>query len=198
MVGTIGGLDSHHDLWLDRGQRGRSLGRAGDFRDAKPARRFSRRCQSDTHRQRSSWSFWRSDRPCSALLALRSKLSSNVLARKPVFNGFWLLWRSSFLCFSSIVISWALSTDWLAALGTTRDCMAFRRKQDQLADPNSWRVQLFVVRFSRAPCLLFGIVIGFLHQCEQVLPSRNLSEPADPRVSCRVAHDAQTEFVYGV
>jgi len=61
----------------------------------------------------------------------------------------------------SIVISWVLvligsqpwaqhTTAWL--LGGT---------QDQLADPNSWRVQLFVVVFLTFIMMLFGIVIGF-------------------------------------
>jgi len=34
-------------------------------------------------------------------------------------------------------------------------------KQDQITDPNSWRVQLFVVVFLTGAMLLFGIVMGF-------------------------------------
>jgi len=34
-------------------------------------------------------------------------------------------------------------------------------QQDQIADPSSWQVQLFVVVFLTGAMLLFGIVIGF-------------------------------------
>src|SRR6266513_4872878 len=41
MVGTIGGLDSHHNFRLDRGQLDRALGRSSPFTNRKSARRLS-------------------------------------------------------------------------------------------------------------------------------------------------------------
>ena len=66
-----------------------------------------------------------------------------------------------FFVLLAIIISWALvligsqpwaqhTTAWL--LGGT---------PEQITDPNSWRIQLFVVVFLTCVMLLFGIVIGF-------------------------------------
>jgi hypothetical protein len=96
----------------------------------------------------------------SALLAVRSKLSSKF-GEKAGFQWLLLVVAVVFFVLLSIVISWVLvligaqpwaqhATAWL--LGGT---------QDQMADPNSWRVQLFLVVFLTGVMLLFGIVIGF-------------------------------------
>ena len=96
----------------------------------------------------------------SALLVIRSKLSSKF-GEKAGFQWLLIVAAIAFFVLLSIVISWVLvligsqpwalhATAWL--LGGT---------QDQLADPNSWRVQLFVVVFLTGIMLLFGIVIGF-------------------------------------
>jgi hypothetical protein len=96
----------------------------------------------------------------SALLAVRSKLSDKF-GEKAGFQWLLVVVAVVFFVLLSIVISWVLvligsqpwaqhTTAWL--LGGT---------QDQLADPNSWRVQLFVVVFLTFIMLLFGIVIGF-------------------------------------
>jgi hypothetical protein len=96
----------------------------------------------------------------SALLAVRTKLSDKF-GEKAGFQWLLVVVAVVFFVLLSIVISWGLvligsqpwaqhTTAWL--LGGT---------QDQLADPNSWRVQLFVVVFLTGAMLLFGIVIGF-------------------------------------
>jgi hypothetical protein len=96
----------------------------------------------------------------SALLAVRSKLSDKF-GEKAGLQWLLVVVAVVFFVLLSIVISWVLvligsepwaqhATAWL--LGGT---------QDQLADPNSWRVQLFVVVFLTGFMLLFGIVIGF-------------------------------------
>ena len=96
----------------------------------------------------------------SALLVIRSKLSSKF-GEKAGFQWLLIVAAIAFFVLLSIIISWVLvligsqpwalhATAWL--LGGT---------QDQLADPNSWRVQLFVVVFLTGIMLLFGIVIGF-------------------------------------
>jgi hypothetical protein len=96
----------------------------------------------------------------SALLAVRSKLSSKF-GEKAGFQWLLLVVAVVFFVLLSIVISWVLvvigsqpwaqhATTWLLS-GT----------QEQMADPNSWRVQLFVVVFLTGAMLLFGIVIGF-------------------------------------
>jgi hypothetical protein len=96
----------------------------------------------------------------SALLAVRTKLSDKF-GEKAGFQWLLVVVAVVFFVLLSIVISWVLvligsqswaqhTTAWL--LGGT---------QDQMADPNSWRVQLFVVVFLTGVMLLFGIVIGF-------------------------------------
>ena len=62
MVGAISGLDPHYDFRVDRDQRNRSLGCAGDFCNAKSVGRFSRGGEGDTTSKKSSWRFWRSNR----------------------------------------------------------------------------------------------------------------------------------------
>jgi hypothetical protein len=96
----------------------------------------------------------------SVLLTIRSKLSSKF-GEKAGFQWILFVVAIAFFVLLSIVISWILvligsqpwaqhATAWI--LGGT---------QDQLADSNSWRVQLFVVFFLTAGMLLFGIWIGF-------------------------------------
>jgi hypothetical protein len=96
----------------------------------------------------------------SALLAIRSKLSSRF-GEKAGFQWLLLVVAVVFFVLLAIIISWALvligsqpwaqhATAWL--LGGT---------PEQIIDPNSWRIQLFVVVFLTCVMLLFGIVIGF-------------------------------------
>jgi hypothetical protein len=96
----------------------------------------------------------------SALLAIRSKLSSKF-GEKAGFQWLLLVVAVVFFVLLAIIISWALvligsqpwahhATAWL--LGGT---------PEQIIDPNSWRIQLFVVVFLTCVMLLFGIVIGF-------------------------------------
>ncbi len=96
----------------------------------------------------------------SALLAIRSKLSSKF-GEKAGFQWLLLVVAVVFFVLLSIVISWVLvligSQPW--ALHATAWLLG--GAQDQITDPNSWRVQLFVVVFLTGVMLLFGIVIGF-------------------------------------
>jgi hypothetical protein len=96
----------------------------------------------------------------SALLAIRSKLTSKF-GEKAGFQWLLLVVAVVFFVLLAIIISWALvligsqpwaqhATAWL--LGGT---------PEQIIDPNSWRIQLFVVVFLTCVMLLFGIVIGF-------------------------------------
>ena len=96
----------------------------------------------------------------SGLLAIRSKLS-RTLGEKAGFQGLLLVVAVVFFVLLAIIISCALvligsqpwaqrATAWL--LGGT---------PEQIVDPNSWRIQLFVVVFLTGGMLLFGIVIGF-------------------------------------
>jgi hypothetical protein len=96
----------------------------------------------------------------SALLAIRSKVSSKF-GEKAGFQWLLLVVAVVFFVLLAIIISWALvligsqpwaqhATAWL--LGGT---------PEQIIDPNSWRIQLFVVVFLTCVMLLFGIVIGF-------------------------------------
>jgi hypothetical protein len=96
----------------------------------------------------------------SALLAIRSKLSSKF-GEKAGFQWLLLVVAVVFFVLLSIVISWVLvlvgSQPWIQHA----TAWLLGGAQDQMADPNSWRVQLFVVVFLTGAMLLFGIVIGF-------------------------------------
>jgi Patatin-like phospholipase len=96
----------------------------------------------------------------SVLLAVRSKLSSKF-GEKAGLQWVLVVTAVVFFVLLSIVISWVLvligSQPW--ALHATAWILGGR--PDQIADPNSWRVQLFVVAFLTSVMLLFGIVIGF-------------------------------------
>jgi Patatin-like phospholipase len=94
-----------------------------------------------------------------ALLAVRSKLSSKF-GEKAGFQWILVVVAVAFFVLLSIVLSWILvligsqpwaqhATAWL--LGGT---------QGQMTDPNSWRVQLFVVVFLTFIISLFGVVMG--------------------------------------
>ena len=96
----------------------------------------------------------------SAFLAIRSKLSSKF-GEKAGVQWILIVVAVVFFVLLAIIISWALvligsqpwaqhTTAWL--LGGT---------PEQITDPNSWRIQLFVVVFLTCVMLLFGIVIGF-------------------------------------
>ena len=96
----------------------------------------------------------------SALLAVRSKLSSKF-GEKAGFQWLLLVVAVVFFVLLSIVISWVLVL--IGSQPWTQHATAWLLDgtQDQMADPNSWRVQLFVVVFLTGVMLLFGIVIGF-------------------------------------
>jgi hypothetical protein len=94
------------------------------------------------------------------LLALRSRLSS-TLGQKAGFQ--WLLIGVAvvFLVLLAVVISWVLvligSQPWTEHVTT----WLLGGKQNEITDPNSWRVQLFVVFILTFAISLFGVVMGF-------------------------------------
>jgi Patatin-like phospholipase len=96
-----------------------------------------------------------------ALLALRSKLSKK-LGQKARLEWLLVVVAAVFLVLLSIVISWVLL--WLGSQPWVQQATAWvsRWERDPITDPNSWRVQLFVVFFVTGAMLLFGIVMGFL------------------------------------
>src|SRR5205814_5234658 len=67
----------------------------------------------------------------------------------------------AFFVLLSIVISWVLVLVGSQPWAQHATAWFLGGRQDQLADPNSWRVQLFVVVFLTGAMLLFGIVMGF-------------------------------------
>src|SRR5262249_48471521 len=96
----------------------------------------------------------------SALLAVRSKLSSKF-GEKAGFQWILLVVAVVFFVLLSIIISWILVLIGSQPWAQHATAWLLGGRQDQLADPNSWRVQLFVVVFLTGAMLLFGIVIGF-------------------------------------
>jgi hypothetical protein len=96
----------------------------------------------------------------SALLVVRSKLSSRF-GEKAGFQWLLLVVAVVFFVLLSIVISWVLILIGSQPWAQHATAWLLGGRQDQLADPNSWRVQLFVVAFLTGVMLLFGIVIGF-------------------------------------
>jgi len=94
------------------------------------------------------------------LLALRSKLSKK-LGQKAGFQ--WLLIGVAvvFFVLLSVLISWVLVLIGSQHWAQNATAWLLGGKQDQITDPNSWRVQLFVVVFLTGAMLLFGIVMGF-------------------------------------
>jgi patatin-like phospholipase len=96
----------------------------------------------------------------SALLAVRSKLSSRF-GEKAGFQWVLVVVAVAFFVLLSIVISWVLVIIGSQPWAQHATAWLLGGRQDQLADPNSWRVQLFVVAFLTGVMLLFGIVIGF-------------------------------------
>jgi Patatin-like phospholipase len=95
-----------------------------------------------------------------ALLAVRSKLSSKF-GEKAGFQWLLLVVAVVFFVLLSIVISWVLVLIGSQPWAQRATAWLLGGRQDQIADPNSWRVQLFVVVFLTGVMLLFGIVIGF-------------------------------------
>ena len=95
-----------------------------------------------------------------ALLALRSKLSK-TLGQKAGFQWLLVVVAVVFLVLLAVVISWALvligSQPW--TLHVTAWFLG--GKQNEITDPNSWRVQLFVVFILTFVIVLFGVVMGF-------------------------------------
>jgi hypothetical protein len=96
----------------------------------------------------------------SALLAVRSKLSSRF-GEKAGLQWILVVVAVVFFVLLSIVISWILVIIGAQPWAQHATAWLLGGRQDQLADPNSWRVQLFVVVFLTGAMLVFGIVIGF-------------------------------------
>jgi Patatin-like phospholipase len=96
----------------------------------------------------------------SALLAIRSKLSKKF-GEKAGFQWLLLVVAVVFFVLLSIVISWVLVLIGSQPWAQHATAWLLGGKQGQIADPNSWQVQLFVVVFLTGVMLLFGIVIGF-------------------------------------
>ncbi|HZR06714.1 MAG TPA: patatin-like phospholipase family protein [Candidatus Udaeobacter sp.] len=96
----------------------------------------------------------------SALLAIRSKLSSKF-GEKAGFQWLLIVAATAFFVLLSIVISWVLVLIGSEPWAQHATAWLLGGRQDQMADPNSWRVQLFVVVFLTGIMLLFGIAIGF-------------------------------------
>ena len=96
----------------------------------------------------------------SALLAIRSKLSKKF-GEKAGFQWLLLVVAVVFFVLLSIVISWVLVLIGSQPWAQHATAWLLGGKQDQIADPNSWQVQLFVVVFLTGAMLFFGIVIGF-------------------------------------
>jgi hypothetical protein len=96
----------------------------------------------------------------SALLAIRSKLSKKF-GEKAGFQWLLLVVAMAFFVLLSIVISWVLVLIGSQPWAQHATAWLLGGKQGQIADPNSWQVQLFVVVFLTGVMLLFGIVIGF-------------------------------------
>ena len=95
-----------------------------------------------------------------ALLALRSKLSKK-LGQKAGFHWLLVVVAVVFFVLLSVVISWVLVLIGSQHWAQNATAWLLGGKQDQITDPNSWRVQLFVVVFLTGAMLLFGIVMGF-------------------------------------
>jgi len=96
----------------------------------------------------------------SALLAIRSKLSSKF-GEKAGFQWLLVVVAVVFFVLLAIIISWVLvligSQPWAQHV----TAWLLGGAPEQIIDPNSWRIQLFVVVFLTCVMLLFGIVIGF-------------------------------------
>jgi Patatin-like phospholipase len=96
----------------------------------------------------------------SAVLTVRSKLVDK-LGQKAGFQWLLLVIAVVFFVLLSIVISWGLVLIGSQPWAQEATAWLLGGKQNQIADPNSWQVQLFVVVFLTGAMLLFGIVIGF-------------------------------------
>jgi patatin-like phospholipase len=95
-----------------------------------------------------------------ALLAVRSRLSSKI-GQKAGFQWILIGVAVVFLVLLAVVISWALvligSQPWTQHV----TAWVLGGKQSEISDPNSWRVQLFVVFILTFVIVLFGVVMGF-------------------------------------
>jgi hypothetical protein len=96
----------------------------------------------------------------SALLALRSRLS-NWFGQKAGFQWVLIVVAGVFLVLLAIVISWILVLIGAQPWAQHATAWVLRGKQNEIADPNSWRVQLVVVVLVTSAMLIFGIVMGF-------------------------------------
>ena len=95
-----------------------------------------------------------------ALLALRSRLSK-WLGDKAGFQWLLVAVAAIFFVLLSIVISWVLVVVGAQPWAQHATALVLGGRLGQIADPNSWQVQLFVVVFLTGAMLLFGIVMGF-------------------------------------
>jgi hypothetical protein len=95
-----------------------------------------------------------------ALLALRSRLSAR-LDQKSGFQWLLIVVAVVFFVLLAVVISWALL--WVGSQPWAQRASAWllRWERPEITDPNSWRLQLFVVFFLTGATLFFGIVMGF-------------------------------------
>ena len=93
-----------------------------------------------------------------ALLAIRSKLS-NKFGEKAGFQWLLIVVAVVFFVLLSIVISWVLVLIGAQPWAQQATAWLLGGRQNQIAEPNSWQVQLFVVVFLSGAMLLFGIVI---------------------------------------
>jgi len=96
----------------------------------------------------------------SALLAIRSKLSSKF-GEKAGFQWLLLVVAVVFFVLLAIIISWVLVLVGSQPWAQHATAWLLGGAPEQIIDPNSWRIQLFVVVFLTCVMLLFGIVIGF-------------------------------------
>jgi len=94
----------------------------------------------------------------SALLAILSKLS-NKFGEKASFQWLLIVVAVVFFVLLSIVISWVLVLIGAQPWAQQATAWLLGGRQNQIAEPNSWQVQLFVVVFLSGAMLLFGIVI---------------------------------------
>ena len=96
----------------------------------------------------------------SALLAIRSKLSSKF-GEKAGFQWLLVVGAVVFFVLLAIIISWVLVLVGSQPWAQHATAWLLGGAPEQIIDPNSWRIQLFVVVFLTCVMLLFGIVIGF-------------------------------------
>src|SRR4029453_18838728 len=96
----------------------------------------------------------------SGLLAIRSKLSSKF-GEKAGFQLLLVVVAVVFFVLLAIIMSWVLVLVGSEPWAQHATAWLLGGAPEQIIDPNSWRIQLFVVVFLTCVMLFFGIVIGF-------------------------------------